>query len=312
MGMKGFARLLFNFFWFLIVGISSVVTNAVLGAVCCITIIGIPFGLQYFKFIRLVFAPAGKKVVTKYSKHPVMNTLWLIFGGFPSALLYFLIAILFCITIIGAPIGIQLMKISSFCIAPFGCEIIRDGDYTASRNTPYDLRLIMLRVASNPDKVVYTTPSGEEVLAKHVVQGKQAPILEAYLKKKKYARLSEQKYGTCAGLAIVISLLYSMNSSKPMPTIPFTLLVIMPCFIAILAIVYAIEQVLWRKDWQAALLDAFTPLFDLYPYGTPTDSRIQNSGDENLLTRLGVLSMEEMQNENNKKWNSGNNNSFSR
>jgi uncharacterized membrane protein YccF (DUF307 family) len=34
-----------------------------LGVVCCLTIIGIPFGLAHFKLASVSFAPLGKRVV---------------------------------------------------------------------------------------------------------------------------------------------------------------------------------------------------------------------------------------------------------
>jgi len=61
--MKKALGIIFNVFWILSVGISSVIVNATTGIACCITLIGIPFGLQHFKFIPLAFAPAGKVLV---------------------------------------------------------------------------------------------------------------------------------------------------------------------------------------------------------------------------------------------------------
>ena len=112
--MKKFGRFLFNFFWVIIVGLESAISNAILGALCCVTIIGIPLGKQYFKFIKLAFAPAGKVVVTKYSRHPVLNTLWLIFGGLEMMIIYWLLGVVLSITIIGFPLAKQLFKISIY------------------------------------------------------------------------------------------------------------------------------------------------------------------------------------------------------
>ncbi len=48
--------------WFL-PGLSMCIGYLVSGVVMCITIIGIPFGLQSFKLAGLALAPFGKKVV---------------------------------------------------------------------------------------------------------------------------------------------------------------------------------------------------------------------------------------------------------
>ncbi len=152
--MKKFLNALFNVFWVLLVGITSAISNFFLAVGYCITIIGIPFGLQYFKFIKLIFAPAGKIVVTKYSRHPIMNTLWLIFGGFVVATTYFLIASLLYITVVGIPLGKQLFKISRFHCAPFGCEILKDGEYSKKKNLVYDMKLLNRHICANPKIVI--------------------------------------------------------------------------------------------------------------------------------------------------------------
>ena len=149
--MKQVARFIFNFFWFLLVGLVSGVSSLLLGLACCLTIIGIPIGLQHFKFAKLILAPAGKVVATKYSRHPVMNTLWLIFGGLVAFLVCKLLSLLFYISIIGIPIGSQLSKIAEFNLAPFGSEIVREGEYTSYRDTLYDYTQLAARIAADPD-----------------------------------------------------------------------------------------------------------------------------------------------------------------
>lgn len=123
--MKGFWNGLFNFFWIILVGIWSAIASLLTGVACCITLIGIPFGLQHFKFINLVFAPAGRVVVTHFGKHPFMNIFWLIFGGIFTAVAYYLLGLLLCVTIVGIPLGLQLFKVAKFNLAPFGCEIVK-------------------------------------------------------------------------------------------------------------------------------------------------------------------------------------------
>ena len=47
------------------------------------------------------------------------NIIWFIFGGFIMGALYIIAGLLFCITIIGIPFGIQLMKIGLLSMMPF-------------------------------------------------------------------------------------------------------------------------------------------------------------------------------------------------
>lgn len=58
----GAPSLIANFFW-LVIGIPIAIIYAMLGAVCCITVIGIPVGLQLFKIAKLSLLPFGSSVV---------------------------------------------------------------------------------------------------------------------------------------------------------------------------------------------------------------------------------------------------------
>ncbi len=40
------------------------------------------------------------------------NILWLLFGGILIALIYYLVGLMMCITIIGIPFGVQLFKLA--------------------------------------------------------------------------------------------------------------------------------------------------------------------------------------------------------
>lgn len=51
------------------------------------------------------------------------NILWLIFGGIVIALIYYIVGLLMCITIIGIPWGLQHFKMAIGSIFPFGKEI---------------------------------------------------------------------------------------------------------------------------------------------------------------------------------------------
>ena len=56
-------KLIANIFWIIITGLPMAIVNAVFGCLWCITIIGIPFGKQFFKIARLALAPFGAQVV---------------------------------------------------------------------------------------------------------------------------------------------------------------------------------------------------------------------------------------------------------
>lgn len=51
-----------NLIWILIGGIWIALTHLITGVVLCITIIGIPFGMQHFKMAGLALTPFGKTI----------------------------------------------------------------------------------------------------------------------------------------------------------------------------------------------------------------------------------------------------------
>ena len=116
-------RLFSNILWALLGGIWLLLLWGALGILLCLTIVGIPFGKQCFKLARLSFMPYGKKVRPNYKKHPLANLLWALLLGWEVALVYFVIGVLNCLTIIGISRGIQCFKIMKLAIFPFGAKI---------------------------------------------------------------------------------------------------------------------------------------------------------------------------------------------
>ena len=52
-----------NILWFICGGLLSGLSWVLAGLVCCITIIGIPFGKQFFKIAKLSLMPFGAEVI---------------------------------------------------------------------------------------------------------------------------------------------------------------------------------------------------------------------------------------------------------
>ncbi len=121
--MKKFLGVLGNIFWFLLTGLWTGLSLMLTGLIWCITIIGIPFGIQAFKMGVLMFAPFGKKVVSNFGAHPIANVLWIILGGFINAILFVLLGVIWCITIVGIPFGKQCFKFAKLTIIPFGAKV---------------------------------------------------------------------------------------------------------------------------------------------------------------------------------------------
>lgn len=116
-------RIISNIIWILLGGIWLALLWGLCGIILCVSIVGIPFGLQCFKAAKLSFAPFGKKVILNFDKHPIANTIWLIFGGWEMAIVYLVLGVLNCITIIGISRGIQCFKIMKLAFFPFGAKV---------------------------------------------------------------------------------------------------------------------------------------------------------------------------------------------
>lgn len=58
----GAGSLVLNIIWLIVTGIPMAVESAILGCVLCITIIGIPFGMQCFKIAKLSLMPFGSSI----------------------------------------------------------------------------------------------------------------------------------------------------------------------------------------------------------------------------------------------------------
>lgn len=117
-----------NIFWLIAGGLIVSLWYFVLGLIICLTVVGIPFGFQLWKFGRLALAPFGKEIVSDGEPGCLtiaFNVLWIILGWWEVALIHLICSVICCITIVGIPLGIQHFKLASYSIIPFG-RTIRD------------------------------------------------------------------------------------------------------------------------------------------------------------------------------------------
>jgi uncharacterized membrane protein YccF (DUF307 family) len=61
----GTLGLIGNVLWLIFMGIWLAIGHIVSGILCCLTIIGIPFGIQHFKLVPISLMPIGMTVVDK-------------------------------------------------------------------------------------------------------------------------------------------------------------------------------------------------------------------------------------------------------
>jgi uncharacterized membrane protein YccF (DUF307 family) len=121
-------NLIGNIIWLIFGGLLSALGYVFGGFVLCITIVGIPWGIQCFKIAGLVLWPFGKKVVPRQNAAGCLslfcNIIWLICGGLYTALVHLLFAAILFITIIGIPFARQHLKLMELSFMPFSRQVV--------------------------------------------------------------------------------------------------------------------------------------------------------------------------------------------
>ena len=96
------------------------------GVVCCLTVIGIPFGVQCFKLAGLALFPFGKDYDDggeRGTGHVILNVIWFLFAGVWIALTHLAAALTLAVTIIGIPFAFQHVKFALLALSPFGVRV---------------------------------------------------------------------------------------------------------------------------------------------------------------------------------------------
>ncbi len=118
-------RTIANIVWIVFGGLFTALGWCLAGVVFYITIVGIPLGRQAFKMAALTLAPFGKTIVYGGGAPSfVANVFWVVLIGLWEAISYVALGAVYCITIIGIPIGLQLFKMAKLSLLPFGARVV--------------------------------------------------------------------------------------------------------------------------------------------------------------------------------------------
>lgn len=113
-----------NIIWFIFGGFFAALGYFFGGLILCLTVVGIPWGLQCFKIAGLVLWPFGKRVVSDSSGTGCLslfcNIIWLLSGGLYTACIHIVFGILLFLTVIGIPFARQHFKLVEISLMPFG------------------------------------------------------------------------------------------------------------------------------------------------------------------------------------------------
>jgi uncharacterized membrane protein YccF (DUF307 family) len=70
----GAASAIGNVLWFILVGLWMALAHLMLGALLCLTIVGIPLGIGNFKLAAVAIAPLGKEIVPTSDPRAALGT----------------------------------------------------------------------------------------------------------------------------------------------------------------------------------------------------------------------------------------------
>ena len=120
-------RLILNILWAIFGGgVVMALEYALVGLVCCLTIIGIPFGMQCFKLAGLALFPFGKDYDDSGRRgtgNVLLNIIWFLFAGVWICITHLALAVPLAVSIIGIPFALQHVKFALLALSPFGIRI---------------------------------------------------------------------------------------------------------------------------------------------------------------------------------------------
>lgn len=126
-------RLICNILWFIFGGgFIAGCLWLLAAALCCITVVGIPFGIACVRIASFAFFPFGKQLVPaemvgegRVVGTTLANILWFLCIGLWQAIAYASAGVAYCLTIIGIPFGIAYFKLCGVAIAPLGKRVVK-------------------------------------------------------------------------------------------------------------------------------------------------------------------------------------------
>jgi uncharacterized membrane protein YccF (DUF307 family) len=116
-----------NVIWLVLEGLWMAIAYVIVGIVCFILIITIPFGIASWRIAGYVLWPFGRTIEHRPGAglaSVIGNVLWVILFGWWLALGHLAAGVLLCMTIIGIPLGLASFKIIPITLVPLGVRVV--------------------------------------------------------------------------------------------------------------------------------------------------------------------------------------------
>ncbi|MGQ9501515.1 MAG: YccF domain-containing protein [Anaerolineae bacterium] len=116
-----------NAIWLIFGGILAALVYIIGGIIICLTVVGIPFGLQCIKLGVAMLTPFGKELHrsprASDTLYVIMNLIWFVLFGWQIALLHLILALILALTLVGLPFAKQHIKLIPLALFPFGHDL---------------------------------------------------------------------------------------------------------------------------------------------------------------------------------------------
>lgn len=116
-----------NIVWLIFGGLGTAIGYITVGLGYCVTIIGIPWGIQAIKIGIASLLPFGLEVREQRTPGGILeliaNLIWVVLAGWAIALHHLVWALILAVTVVGLPFAAQHMKLIPLSLFPFGKEL---------------------------------------------------------------------------------------------------------------------------------------------------------------------------------------------
>jgi len=116
-----------NVIWLVFGGFVAGMGYILGGLATCLTIVGIPFGIQSIKLGVATLTPFGREIVVRPESggflEALFNILWAVLFGWEIAVAHLVHAAILALTIVGLPFASQHLKLIPLALFPFGKEL---------------------------------------------------------------------------------------------------------------------------------------------------------------------------------------------
>ena len=116
-----------NVIWLVLEGLWMAIAYVIVGIICFVLIITIPFGIASWRIAGYVLWPFGRTIERRPGAglaSVIGNVLWVVLFGWWLAIGHLVAGVLLCLTVIGIPLGLASFKIIPVTLVPLGVRVV--------------------------------------------------------------------------------------------------------------------------------------------------------------------------------------------